>query len=187
MVIIGEKKNTLTGSTTLFMRPDETFETVDEDNRVVGTAKRSECHGNPSLIHRTAHVVVFHPDGRILLQKRSVGKDIQPGKWDTAVGGHLMPGEDFETAARREMIEELGITDSLPLRHLFDSKIRNSIESENTRVFSTVCAGSFDFSKSEIDEVKFWTVCELRKGMGTDSFTPNLIAELERLFEMKIV
>ena len=166
---------------------DEIFEIVDEDNRVVGTAKRSECHGNPSLIHRTAHVIVFHPDGRILLQKRSMEKDIQPGKWDTSVGGHLMLGEDFETAARREMVEELGILDSLQLRNIFDSKIRNSIESENTRVFSTVCAGPFDFPKSEIDEVKFWTVCELRKGMEIGLFTPNLIAELERLFEMNII
>jgi isopentenyldiphosphate isomerase len=166
---------------------DEIFEIVDEDNRVVGTAKRSECHGNPSLIHRTAHVIVFHPDGRTLLQKRSIEKDIQPGKWDTAVGGHLMPGEDFETAARREMVEELGIPDSLPLKYLFDSKIRNSIESENTRVFSTEYAGPFNFQTSEIDEVKFWKVCELRKGMETDVFTPNLTVELEELFKMKML
>ena len=169
------------------MGPDEIFETVDEENRVVGTAKRSECHGNPSRIHRTAHVIVFHPDGRTLLQKRSMRKDLQPGTWDTAVGGHLMPGEDFETAARREMVEELGIPSSLPLKCLFDSKIRNSIESENTRVFSTVYAGPFNFPKSEIDEVRFWTVCELRREMEIGSFTPNLIEELKRLFEMKII
>ncbi len=169
------------------MMHDEIFEIVDEDNRVIGTAKRSECHGNPSLIHRTAHVIVFHPDGRTLLQKRSIEKDIQPGKWDTAVGGHLMPGEDFETAARREMVEELGIPASLTLKYLFDSKIRNNIESENTRVFSTVYPGPFNFQKSEIYEVKFWTVCELRMEMGTDSFTPNLIVELEKLFEMKML
>jgi ADP-ribose pyrophosphatase YjhB (NUDIX family) len=98
-----------------------------------------------------------------------------------------MPGEDFENAARREMVEELGIPDSLQLKYLFDSKIRNSIESENTRVFSTVYAGPFDFPESEIDEVRFWTVCELRSEMETDSFTPNLILELKKLFEMKVL
>lgn len=171
------------------MGHDEIFEIVDEENRVIGKAKRSECHGNPSLIHRTSHVIVFHPDGRILLQRRSMEKDIQPGKWDTAVGGHLMPGEDFETAARREMVEELGIPSNLPLKYLFDSKIRNSIESENTRVFSTVCAGPFDFPEDEIDDVRFWTACELRREMEMeiDSFTPNLIVELEKLFEMKVI
>ena len=62
---------------------DEWFEIVDEHGKVAGKALRSECHGNPVLVHRTAHVMVFHPDGRLLLQKRSLKKDIQPGKWDT--------------------------------------------------------------------------------------------------------
>ncbi len=167
--------------------PDEIFEVVDEKNNVIGTARRSECHGNPALIHRTVHVVVFHPDGRMLLQKRSRHKDIQPGRWDTAVGGHLMPGEDFEKAAVREMQEELGVSAGLRIKYLFDSKIRNKIESENTRVFSTVCEGPFKFPEEEIDEVRFWTACELRDGMKGVSFTENLKAELSKLFEMGIV
>ncbi|HCE41938.1 MAG TPA: NUDIX hydrolase [Lentisphaeria bacterium] len=166
---------------------EEIFEVVDEDNNVIGTAKRSECHGNPALIHRTVHVIVFHPDGRMLLQKRSMNKDIQPGKWDTAVGGHLMPGEDFEIAARREMQEELGVPVNLPLKYLFDSKIRNKIESENTRVYSTTYEGPFDFPKDEIDDVKFWTVFELRNGLSEDFFTENLKVELEKLFVMGII
>jgi isopentenyldiphosphate isomerase len=169
------------------MTDEEIFEIVDENNNVVGTAKRRECHGNPALLHRTVHVIVFHPDGRMLLQKRSMNKDIQPGKWDTAVGGHLMPGEDFEIAARREMQEELGVPGNLPLKYLFDSKIRNKIESENTRVYSTVCEGPFDFPKDEIDDVKFWTVFELRNGLSEDYFTENLKVELAKLFELKIL
>jgi 8-oxo-dGTP pyrophosphatase MutT (NUDIX family) len=100
-----------------------------------------------------------------------------------------MPGEDFEAAARREMVEELGIPESLPLKCLFDSKIRNSVESENTRVFSAVYAGPFNFPESEIDAVRFWAACELRREIetGAGSFTPNLLVELEKLFEMKLL
>lgn len=163
---------------------EELFEIIDEQGRVIGTAPRSACHGNPALLHRTSHVVVFHPDGRILLQKRSAAKDIQPGKWDTAVGGHLDPGEDYESAARREMREELGIGDTLELEWLFDSKIRNSMESENTRVFATVFPGPFDFHPGEIDEVRFWTFSELESGRERGEFTPNLEQELDRLIEM---
>ncbi len=35
----------------------EFFEIVDENDQVIGTALRSECHGNPKLVHRVAHVL----------------------------------------------------------------------------------------------------------------------------------
>ncbi len=160
---------------------DEIFEIFDEHDCLTGTAKRSECHGNPRLIHRTVHVVVYHPDGRILLQRRSMNKDIQPGKWDTAVGGHVMPGETYEDAAVREMAEELGVPEALPLKFLFDFKIRNEVESENARIFSTVYAGPFNFQKDEIDEIAFWDVQELNKAENRINFTPCLVQELDRL------
>ena len=98
----------------------EIFEIVDEDNNIIGTATRAECHGNPELIHRTAHVIIIDDSNRILLQKRSQDKDIQPGKWDTAVGGHLDVGESFKDGAIRELKEELGVSTELPLKFLFD-------------------------------------------------------------------
>lgn len=163
---------------------EELFDIVDENGTVIGTAPRSRCHGDPSLIHRTAHVFVFHPDGkRILLQLRRKDKDIQPGKWDTSVGGHLDHGEDYETAARRELREELGFTGEAVLKHLFDSRIRNEIESENTRVYSLVSGGPFRFQRSEIDEVRFWSQEEIDRELasGGTAFTPNLCAELKLL------
>ncbi len=160
---------------------DEWFEIVDEQDRVIGRARRAECHGNPALVHRTAHVVVFSTDGRLLLQKRSADKDIQPGKWDTAVGGHLAPGENYEEGARRELGEELGLSPDLPLQWLFRSEIRNRVESENVGVFRLVHDGPFRAQESEIDELRFWTVPELRQAKGTGVFTPNLEVELARL------
>ncbi|MFO7820904.1 MAG: NUDIX domain-containing protein [Lentisphaeria bacterium] len=160
----------------------EWFEIVDEDNRIIGMASREQVHGNPQLIHRTAHVVVFGTDNRILLQKRSPTKDIQPGKWDTAVGGHLVPGEDYATAARREAAEELGITPrELPFLYLFDLKIRNEIESENVRVYAIIHDGPFDPPTAEIDELRFWDKNEIAKQRGTGCFTPNLEVELDKL------
>ena len=87
----------------------EIFELVDEEGKVIGTAPREECHRNPELMHRAVHVMVFDGEGRIYLQKRAGNKDIQPGRWDTSVGGHLIPGEEFPAAAEREMLEELSI------------------------------------------------------------------------------
>jgi isopentenyldiphosphate isomerase len=160
----------------------EWFEIVDDQDQVIGRAPRAECHGNPALVHRTAHVVVFSSDGRLLLQKRSADKDIQPGKWDTAVGGHLAPGETYEQGARREMREELGLPSDLPLVWLFRSKIRNEIESENVGVFQLVSDGPFHAQEEEIDELKFWSPGNLRRAVGTGIFTPNLEQEIRRLF-----
>ena len=136
----------------------EYLDIFDSSGNCIGKALRSECHGNPALLHRTSHVVVMHPDGkRMLLQKRAADKLIQPGKWDTAVGGHLECGESFESGALRELREELGVNGSVVLEKLFDGKIRNDIESEDTRVFGAILAGEFDFQKSEIAEVRFFT------------------------------
>lgn len=160
----------------------EFFDIYDEAGNRLGIAARSECHGNPALIHCTAHVVVKHPEtGALLLQKRRMDKDIQPGKWDTAVGGHLDAGETFETAALRELAEELGISGKIELCHLFDSKIRNDIESENVRVFGTELAGPFSFQESEIDTVRFFSASELDDPGWQKKFTPNLQKELEEL------
>ena len=160
---------------------EEFFDIYDAQGNHVGTAPRRLCHGDPSLIHRTAHVVVIHPEnGCILLQKRNLNKDIQPGKWDTAVGGHLALGEDFETGTRRELYEELGI-ENAELFHLFDSTIRNDIESEDVRVFGAFISGNFNFDPGEIDEIRFWNRRELEDPENRKNFTPNLITELELL------
>lgn len=154
----------------------ELFEIVDEQDRVIGTAPRSACHGNPALVHRVAHVLVFNGAGELLLQKRSAHKDIQPGKWDTSVGGHLDPGEDYRQAALREMTEELGVS-GVPLTFLYTSRIRNEIESENVATFLTRYDGEIRFPPEEIETVRFWREAEIEAALGTGLFTPNFEEE----------
>ena len=162
----------------------EMFEIYDDAGNRVGMAPRRECHGNPALIHRSVHIVVCHPDGRILLQKRSAAKDIQPGKWDTAVGGHLNPGETWEAAALRELGEELGVKKPPVLKHLFDMKVRNEIESEDIRTFGMVYEGPFNLQQEEVDEVRFWTLDELGDPAVQEELTPLLRRELEMIREL---
>lgn len=166
--------------------PEEMFDIVDDvTGEVISQARRSECHSNPSLIHRSVRVVFFDSSGRMLLQKRAVTKDIQPGKWDTAVGGHLDCGEDYETAAAREIREELGVDpEKLKLVFLFDYRERNERESENVRTFSTVYDGPFTIQRSELDAVAFYEPAYLRKILeegNTDEFTPLLCKELKKI------
>ncbi len=154
----------------------EIFDIVDEDDRVIGRAPRADCHGNPALIHRVSHVLVFNHRNQLLLQKRSRHKDIQPGRWDTSVGGHLEPGESYLDAAYREMREELGI-DGVPLTFLYHSKIRNEIESENVATYFARHDGVFQFPPEEIEEIRYWDAGEIEMALGSGIFTPNFEEE----------
>ena len=154
----------------------EMFEIVNERGEVIGTAPRNVCHGDPSLVHRSVHVLVFDSAGRLLMQLRSMDKDIQPGKWDTSVGGHLGVGESYEVAAARETSEELGIS-GVSLNYLYDYQLRNEVESENIRSFCVVYDGPIKYQAEEIDEVRFWDVDEVKKTLGTGVFTPNFEQE----------
>lgn len=156
--------------------PEELFDIVDAEDKVIGQAPRSRCHGDPTLVHRVAHVLVFDRAGRLLLQKRSGTKDVQPGKWDTSVGGHLDPGEDYLSAAVREMREELGVSD-IPLTFLYRYPLRNEVESENVATYLACHAGPFAFCPREIDAVRFWTPEEIAGAFGRGILTPNFEEE----------
>jgi len=158
----------------------ELLDIVDARGKVVGLAPRSECHGNPLLVHRAVHVLVFDQDGGLYLQKRSASKLIQPGKWDTSVGGHLEPGESYEAAANRETLEELGFTPD-HLVHLFSYEIRNNIESENIESYRTVYAGRITLLPEEIDDGKFWPNHEIEAALGKGVFTPSFETEYKIL------
>ena len=103
----------------------ELFPVVDPSGVVVGSATRGECHGGSMLLHPVVQLHLFNSCGELYLQKRPAWKDIQPGRWDTAVGGHVDWGEEPLAALRREVREEVGVTDFEPqhvLTDLFESE-----------------------------------------------------------------
>lgn len=157
--------------------PEEILEIVDSDGNSLGTAPRSEIHGNPSLIHKVVHVLVFNDKGELLLQKRSMDKDVAPGRWDTSVGGHISPGEELIIAASREMEEELGvISDSL--KFLYSYIHSNPYETELVFTYSCVHNGPFSFNREEIDEVRCWNVEEIKNATGKGILSDNFESEI---------
>lgn len=162
------------------MAKDEWFDLVEEDGRIIGKALRRQCHRDPTLLHRAVHVCVFDSAGRLFLQRRAWTKRIQPGRWDTSVGGHVGLGEDWETAARREAAEELGLPLDLPLQFLHEYVWRSPIESELVRTWRCVHEGPFTLQAEEIEEGRFFSRAELRALVGSGQLTPNLEHELAR-------
>ena len=164
-------------------REDELLDLVDEENRVVGQVPRRKVHGNPSLHHRAVHVFVKNEAGELFLQKRSANKKIQPGKWDTSVGGHVEAGESYEDAARKEAAEELGISpeDSLQMRFSHEYVWRSDVETEHVRTYLLDYEGPFKLQPEEISEGRFWSISELKNAACTGVLTPNLEEELRLL------
>jgi isopentenyldiphosphate isomerase len=160
---------------------NERFPIVDEEGTVIGQATRGECHSGSHLLHPVVHLHVFNAKGEVYLQKRPEWKDIQPGKWDTAVGGHIDYGETPEDALRREVGEELGITAFTPEfvgKYVFESKR----ESELVYVNRTIYDGPIRPSAEELDGGRFWSMSEICETIGHGVLTPNFESEFQRFF-----
>lgn len=160
---------------------EEMFPVVDEDGNILGAVSRGEAHGGSMALHPVVHLHVFNSRGDLYLQKRPEWKDIQPGKWDTATGGHVDLGENVELALRREVREELGLTDFEPValgHYVFEGKR----ERELVYVHKTVFDGEIHPDKDELDGGRFWSAEEIRENMGKGVFTSNFESEYQRFF-----
>ena len=159
----------------------ELFPIVDESGQVVGSATRGECHSGSKLLHPVVHLHVFNSKGDVYLQKRPDWKDIQPGKWDTAVGGHVDYGETPEEALIREVREELGITDFKPER-----VDKYAFESSRERELVYVHRTTYDGEIRPSAKGRFWKMQEIREAMGKGVLTPNFESEFKRCFEKEL-
>lgn len=160
---------------------NEMFPAVDENGNIIGAISRGEAHNGTKTLHPVVHLHVFNSKGELYLQHRPMWKDIQPGKWDTATGGHIDLGENVEQALTREVREELDITDFTPelLGHyVFESKV----EKELVYAYKTTYDGSVNPNAEELDGGRFWSREEISANMGKGVFTPNFESEYKRFF-----
>ncbi|MCK9411186.1 MAG: NUDIX domain-containing protein [Prolixibacteraceae bacterium] len=151
---------------------EEWLPMVDEEGRILGKALRSYCHNGSKTLHPVVHLHVLDGNRSLFLQKRATTKLVQPGKWDTAVGGHPAFGETIEESLKREASEEIGLVDfeAVPaLKYHWDTEI----ESELVYCFVTYRGKPGALSSEEIAEGKFWKVREIEQNLGKGIFTPN--------------
>lgn len=158
----------------------EIFPVVDPEGNIVGKATRGECHGGSMLLHPVVHLHIFDRQGRLYLQKRPQWKDIQPGRWDTAVGGHIDFGETVDQALRREAREEVGLEEFTP-EFLKSYVFQSERERELVNSFRTTISTQLTPS-DELETGRWWTTDEITANLDNDTFTPNFAREYRSLF-----
>ncbi len=154
---------------------------VDGEDRVIGSAPRAEVHAR-RLLHRAVHIVIVNAADEILIQKRSLTKDLFPGWWDISVGGHVDAGEDYADAVVRELREEMGI--AAPVREVAVMSPSEVTGWEFQHIYECRFDGDPLPNVEEIDEIRWVTLDFIRTFMQPnpdipwDSVTPGGMASI---------
>lgn len=144
---------------------EEVFAVVDERDNVIGHRPRSEIH-HLQLRHRAAHIMVFNGRGELLLQKRSLHKESDPGRWDSSAAGHVDREESYDACAVRELAEELGLRVVAPLERLFKIDACADTGWEFVWVYRCRADGPFAFNRAEMDAVAWFSRESLEQGLA---------------------
>lgn len=158
----------------------EFFPIVEPNGLVIGRSTRTYCHGGAKPLHPVIHIHIIDRFSRVYLQKRPMSKQIQPGKWDTAVGGHVSYGESIVEAVYREAFEELRFIEFNPI-HLETYEFESAVEREMVSVFAAV--GSYELTPDpdEVEDGRWWPIEEIDANIGKNVFTPNFESEFQMI------
>ena len=133
---------------------EELFDVVDTEDNVLRPETRSTVHRN-RLLHRAVHIFVFNAVGQLYLQRRSMTKDSAPGKWVSSCSGHVDSGEDYDTAAVRELGEEIGLFDPQGMERVFKEAPCAATGNEFVWVYRCYDEGPFTLDPEEVSDGKW--------------------------------
>jgi len=158
----------------------ELFYRVDKNDKVIGSVPRSEAHADRNIIHRAVDIAITNSKRRILLQKRSMHKDTNPGFWSISASGHVTFGETYLQAAERETKEELGV--NIELKFVVKELSKLEREQELTSIY----VGKLDFTPTEFDttevsEVRWVDLDRIAEFITNNQFSAAAKSTLETL------
>lgn len=159
----------------------EYVDIVDENDRIIRRTTRKEMR-TKGLRHRGTAILVFNSLGQLFVHKRTATKDVFPGFYDIAVGGVVETGETYETSAKRELAEEVGITD-VELQFLFKVQYESPIHKCVTAIYSCVYDGPLTLQAEEIEHGCFLDLEQVKKLVAHKKVCPDSIQVFERFLK----
>ncbi|MGC0318929.1 isopentenyl-diphosphate Delta-isomerase [Kitasatospora acidiphila] len=148
--------------------PEILLELVDDQGVTIGTAEKLWAHQQPGHLHRAFSVFLFDKQGRLLLQRRALGKYHSPGVWSNTCCGHPYPDEPPFVAAARRVAEELGAAPALlcaagTVRYDLPDEASGLIEREWNHLFVGLMTDELRPDPDEVDSTSFVTAEELKQ------------------------
>ena len=159
------------------MPKGESVDIVDQQDIIVGASTVEKCTRG-GLLHRAVAVLVIRGTGKFLLQQRSKRDPWHPGLWTLSCTGHVRSGEAYETAAERELHEEIGVSARLTLagkRLLPPIHSAGLTEYEWVAFYVAHTDVACKVDRTELEGVREVTEAELRRMVDDDLLTPDAI------------
>lgn len=150
---------------------EEIVAIINEHNQVIGAVPRREMRAH-NLPHRASFVLVFNPRSELYVQRRTMAKDIYPGRYDPATGGVVLAGESYEDNATRELAEELGIH-NVALQSHSDFYFADADVKVWGRVFSCCYEGELTLQVEEVESVSMMTLAQILQHENPDEFASD--------------
>jgi isopentenyldiphosphate isomerase len=161
---------------------------VDATDTPIGLKKRGEVD-DVKDIYRCTGVWITNSEGQVLIAKRKLTKDKDPGKWGPAVSGTVEEGETYESNALKETEEEIGLTGvSLDLgpKKYIEHPRKYFAQWFFCKVDKPI--GDFVIQKDEVDQVawigKNQLVQEIKK--SPEKYTPSFSAMIDILINKNL-
>ncbi|PYC88081.1 isopentenyl-diphosphate delta-isomerase [Streptomyces tateyamensis] len=173
-----ESQTTTVAATTPATAPSTEIllELVDDAGVTVGTAEKLWAHQQPGHLHRAFSVFLFDQQGRLLLQRRALGKYHSPGVWSNTCCGHPYPQEQPFVAAARRTAEELGAAPALlcaagTVRYDLPDEASGLIEREWNHLFVGLMTDELRPDPAEVEDTRFVTARELKELQAEKAFS----------------
>lgn len=145
---------------------DKKIAFVDGDDNVIGSGTKEQAWADGN-IHRIARLFVFNSKGELLIHKRSDKLANLPGKWDQSAAGHVDDGEDYLEAAKRELMEEVGIggVELVEVGKFYQDEIDEDgkVKKRFNMLYEAEYDGEVNFDDGEVSEVRWINMDELKQ------------------------
>lgn len=136
---------------------------VNNQDEVIGVKERSEMDYGQD-IYRVSALWLTNSKGEVLLAKRTMTKDKDPGRWGVAAAGTLDEGETYDSNIYKEIEEEIGLTDVTLEKgqKMFVTEPRSSFIQLYTATLDRE-PSAFTLQAEEVDEVAWFSVGQIKQ------------------------